>query len=58
MRTLTIYEALIRKLGREPTNSEIKAEVKRIMGEALIETATRGKLSHQKKRRAKLKGRA
>lgn len=30
---MTIYEALARKLGREPTNGELKAEVQRIIRE-------------------------
>lgn len=29
----TIYEALKAKLGREPTNAEVKADVKRILEE-------------------------
>lgn len=47
----TIYEALRQKLGREPTNAELKADVKRIMQEALVETASRGRLPHQRRRR-------
>ena len=47
----TIYEALRAKLGRNPTNAELKADVSRIKEEALIDTARRGKLSHQRKRR-------
>jgi hypothetical protein len=31
---LTIYAALAKKLGREPTHQELVAEVKRIIGEA------------------------
>jgi hypothetical protein len=50
MRKPTIYEALKAKLGREPTNAELKADVKRILNEALIERAEAGKLSHQRKR--------
>lgn len=46
----TIYEALRDKLGREPTASELVAEVKRIMSEVKIDLATHGKLPHQKKR--------
>ena len=48
---MTIYEALKAKLGREPTNAELKADVKRIGEEALIGMATNGKLPHQRKRR-------
>lgn len=33
MRKPTIYEALRDKLGREPTNAELKEEVKRILSE-------------------------
>jgi hypothetical protein len=51
MRKPTIYEALVKRLGRNPTDSELKAEVKRIMQEALVEAASKGKLPHQRKRR-------
>jgi hypothetical protein len=47
----TIYEVLRLKLGREPTSAELKSEVSRIKEEALVLAATRGKLSHQKRRR-------
>lgn len=41
----TIYEALRDKLGREPTNAELKADVSRILEEARIERIQRkGKL--------------
>jgi hypothetical protein len=50
VRKPTIYEALRAKLGREPTNAELKADVKRILTEALVDTATNGKLAHQRKR--------
>lgn len=46
----TIYDALYMKLGREPTNAELKAEVERIKTEALVEAAGRGTLSHQRQR--------
>ena len=46
---MTIYEALARKLGRKPTNVELKTEIKRIIQEAIIEQAEKGKLLHQKK---------
>ncbi len=45
----TIYEALKTKLGREPTNAELKAEVRRILDEGLIEMAQKGRLPHQRK---------
>jgi hypothetical protein len=48
---MTIYSALAAKLGRVPTNSELKAEVERIKEEALIDLAERGKLAHQRKRK-------
>jgi hypothetical protein len=32
----TIYEALAQKLGREPTNAELKADVRRILDEAAL----------------------
>ncbi len=44
----TIYEALAAKLGREPTNAELSADVRRILSEATIERATVGKLQHQR----------
>ncbi len=47
----TIYEALRIKLGREPTNAELKADVQRILQEGTIERATTGKLPHQRRRR-------
>lgn len=45
----TIYQALAEKLGRAPTNAELKADVQRILEESLVELATKGKLSHQKR---------
>lgn len=48
----TIYEALKIKLNREPTNAELKADVKRILNDQLIESAEADKLAHQRKRRA------
>lgn len=50
MRKPTIYEALMAKLGRTPTHEEIKADVKRILDEGLVELATKGKLPHQRSR--------
>jgi hypothetical protein len=52
----TIYEALWSKLGREPTNAELKAEVGRIKEEALIDVAGRGGLAHQRKPRSRAIG--
>ena len=51
MRKPTIYEALRDKLQREPTATELKAEMARISEEGLIERAERGKLPHQRRRR-------
>jgi len=45
----TIYEALEIKLGRPPTNAEIKADVARILDEGAAELAAAGKLKHQRK---------
>ena len=53
MRKPTIYEALRAKLGREPKNPELKADVERILSEALEGQATAGKLRHQRRRNAK-----
>ncbi len=47
----TIYEALRIKLGREPSNAELKADVQRILQEGTIERAMAGKLPHQRRRR-------
>jgi hypothetical protein len=44
----TIWGALARKLGREPTNEEAKAEVQRILQETEIDMAGAGKLRHQR----------
>ena len=49
-RKLTIYEALREKLGREPTNAELRDDVDRIKREALEEMAAKGKLSWQRKK--------
>lgn len=48
---MTIYEALRAKLGREPTNAELKAEVERIKSDGLVEMAKHGRLQHQRKRK-------
>lgn len=50
MRKPTIYEALKAKLGREPSNAELKADVERILQEGLVEMAEAGKLKHQRRR--------
>lgn len=53
----TIWEALAARLGREPTNAEANAEVRRILREGheadLIARAERGTLPHQRKRASK-----
>lgn len=49
MRKPTIFEALQTKLGRIPTNAEIKADIQRILREGLEELATKGKLRYQRK---------
>ena len=46
---MTIYEALRRKLNREPSHAELKAEVQRILDEAFVARAEQGKLAHQKR---------
>ena len=47
---MTIYEALVKKLNRVPTNSELKEEVQRIKQEGYVLAATAGKLPFQRKR--------
>lgn len=47
----TIAEVLRAKLGREPTHAELVADVRRILESVTVDTATRGKLPHQRKRR-------
>jgi hypothetical protein len=49
MRKPTIYEALAAKLGRNPTNAELKADFNRILEEGMVELAGKGKLPHQRK---------
>lgn len=44
----TVWEALAERLGREPTNKEACAEVKRILSEAHQELAGAGKLRYQR----------
>lgn len=51
MRKPTVYEALQTKLGRTPTNEEIRADMKRISDEVLVELAAKGKLQHQRNRK-------
>ena len=43
VRKPTIYEALRDRLGREPTNAEVKADVKRILREAWEERNNAGR---------------
>jgi len=49
MRKPTIYEALHAKLGRTPTNAELKSDVDRIKTEALQDLASKGKLRFQRR---------
>ena len=49
MKNPTIYEALKAKLGREPTNAELKADVQRILTDGTRELAEKGKLRHQRR---------
>jgi hypothetical protein len=50
----TIWEALAIRLGREPTNAEANAEVRRILRDGhdadLVNRAERGALPHQRNR--------
>lgn len=45
----TIYQALRAKLGRKPTNAELRADVERIKAEALANVAAQGRLRWQRK---------
>ncbi len=47
----TIWNRLAARLGREPTNDEAEAEVKRILTENTVRMAGEGKLWFQKGRR-------
>lgn len=44
----TVWNVLAIKLGRDPTNAEAAAEVKRILNEAHAEFADAGMLRHQR----------
>lgn len=46
----TIWNRLAARLGRQPTNAEAAAEVKRILTDGLVELADAGKLPHQRRR--------
>lgn len=46
----TIWNKLAARLGREPTNAEAAAEVRRIMSETTVDLAGAGKLPWQRKR--------
>jgi hypothetical protein len=54
IRTDTIWAKLAERLGREPTNAEACAEVKRILSEAgdadIVKRAGQGRLAHQRRR--------
>lgn len=47
-----IWNRLAAKLGREPTNAEAAADVRRILDECLVDRAERGALAHQRGRLA------
>jgi len=47
----TIWAKIANRLGREPTNEEAKQEVRRILGEGIVDLADAGKLKHQRRRR-------
>lgn len=46
----TIWENLVVKLGRDPTNEECREDIHRILAEHRVEMAMQGKLPHQRKR--------
>lgn len=45
----TIWNRLAARLGREPTDAEATAEVKRVLAESMVERAEQGKLPHQRR---------
>lgn len=51
MRKPTIYEALRTKLGREPSNAELRADIGRILVDGMCERAAAGKLRFQRGKR-------
>jgi hypothetical protein len=46
----TIHNRLKARLGREPTNAELRDEVRRILSESTCERAEQGKMRHQRRR--------
>ena len=44
----TIWGKLAAKLGREPTDAEVRADMQRISDESMAERAARGKLRFQR----------
>jgi hypothetical protein len=44
----SIWDVLAKRLGREPTNAEATAEVKRLLSENTVKLAGEGKLSWQR----------
>lgn len=44
----TIWNRLAKRLGREPTRAEAKAEVQRILDEVTVDMAGEGRLKHQR----------
>lgn len=46
---MSIYDSLAKRLGRKPTNDEVRAEVRRIIREAYEDVAQAGRLPHQRK---------
>lgn len=47
----TIYNRLAVTLGRQPTNEEASDEVRRILTEAMVNVASKGKLPRQRARK-------
>lgn len=47
----TIWNRLAVKLGRQPTNAEAIAEVRRIISESMVDAAGKGRLPFQRKQR-------
>ncbi len=46
----TVWNKLAARLGRQPTDAEAASEVRRIIGEAMVDRSGRGALPHQRRK--------